>query len=138
MIRERKQFFVGALKAHYREIIGGARLAETRAAEAAAEIQNDARRREDAKGSVEFGRMAAGHRARRVSRSPGRRLVAAVERRSRGREPRALAVALLPRWQRPLRARPALGRPVAVRRSSRPSPPLLLYIGVIYKSPGPG
>lgn len=65
MIRERKQFFIGALKAHYQEIISGARLAETRAAEAAAEIQNDARRKEDAKGAVEFGRMAAGHRGRR-------------------------------------------------------------------------
>ena len=65
MIRERKQFFVGALEAHYRELIAAARLAETRAAEAAAEIQNDARRKEDAKGAVELGRMAAGHRSRR-------------------------------------------------------------------------
>jgi transcription elongation GreA/GreB family factor len=65
MIRERKKFFVDALKAHYQEIISGAYLAETRAGEAAAEIQNDARRKEDAKGAVEFGRMAAGHRTRR-------------------------------------------------------------------------
>jgi transcription elongation GreA/GreB family factor len=65
MIRKRKQFFVDALKAQYQEIISAARLAETRAAQAAAEIQNDARRKEDAKGAVEFGRMAAGHRGRR-------------------------------------------------------------------------
>jgi transcription elongation GreA/GreB family factor len=65
MIRGRKEFFVAALKAHYQEIISGAHLAETRAAEAADEIQNDARRKEDAKGAVELGRMAAGHRGRR-------------------------------------------------------------------------
>lgn len=65
MIRERKQFFVDALKAHYQELIGEARLAETRAAQATEEIQNDARRKEDAKSAVESARMAAGHRARR-------------------------------------------------------------------------
>ena len=65
MIRERKQFFVEALKAHYQETISGARLAETRAAQAAADIQNEARRKEDAKGAVESNRLAAGHRARR-------------------------------------------------------------------------
>ena len=65
MIRERKQFFVNALKAHYQEAISGAHLAETRAAQAAAEIQSEARRKEDAKGAVEHDRMAAGHRGRR-------------------------------------------------------------------------
>jgi transcription elongation GreA/GreB family factor len=66
MIRERKRFFVDGLKAHYQEIISGAHQAETRAAEAAGEIQREARRKEDAKSSVEFGRMAAGHGDRRA------------------------------------------------------------------------
>jgi transcription elongation GreA/GreB family factor len=65
MIRERKIFFVDSLKAVYQEVISGAHVAETSAAEAAGEIQAEARRKEDAKGAVEFTRMAAGHRGRR-------------------------------------------------------------------------
>lgn len=65
MITERKRFFVEALKSHYQQIISGAHQAESRAAETAADIQVEARRKEDAKGAVEFGRMAAGHRKRR-------------------------------------------------------------------------
>lgn len=65
MIVERKRFFIEGLKAHYQEIISGAHQAETRAAETAADIQAEARRKEDAKGAVEFGRMSAAHRERR-------------------------------------------------------------------------
>lgn len=65
MITERKQFFIDALKAHYQQTISGAHQAESRAAETAAEIRSDARRKEDAKGAVEFNRMAAGHKGRR-------------------------------------------------------------------------
>lgn len=65
MITERKKFFIEALRAHYQQTISAAHEAESRAAETAAEIQKDARRKEDAKGAVEFNRMAAGHRGRR-------------------------------------------------------------------------
>ena len=51
---------------HYQEIISGAHRAETDAAEAADGIRAEARKKEDAKGAVEAGRVAKGHRQRRL------------------------------------------------------------------------
>jgi transcription elongation GreA/GreB family factor len=62
---DRKRFFIDQLQAHYRDIISDAHLAESRAASAAEEIQREARRRDDAKGAIELGRMVTGHRRRR-------------------------------------------------------------------------
>jgi transcription elongation GreA/GreB family factor len=61
----RKQHFIEELKQLYSEAIASARQAETRAAEASDDIQREARRKEDAKGAVEAGRLAVGHRRRR-------------------------------------------------------------------------
>ncbi len=65
MIEERKRHFVEELKAHYRDVISGARSAETAAAEGAEDVRREATRKEDAKGAVELGRLAAGHQRRR-------------------------------------------------------------------------
>jgi len=65
MTQQRKAHFIDQLKLAYQEAIRDAHEAESRAADTAEVIQKDARRREDAKSSVEFGRMAAGHKSRR-------------------------------------------------------------------------
>lgn len=65
MTIDRKRHFVEELKAHYRDIIAGARQAEVGTAEAAETLSVQARSREDAKGAAEFGRMATAHRGRR-------------------------------------------------------------------------
>lgn len=65
MTSPRKQHFIEELKKLYTEAIGSARLAETRAADASDEIHREARSKEDAKGAVEAGRLAVGHRRRR-------------------------------------------------------------------------
>jgi len=64
-ISERKAHFIDGLKQHYRDLIASAHRAEGEAGEAAGEVQREARRKEDAKGAVELGRMAAGHKKRR-------------------------------------------------------------------------
>jgi transcription elongation GreA/GreB family factor len=64
-IRERKQFFVDELKRQYRDLISGAYEAETQAAVSAEQIRSEARRKEDAKGALQAGRMAVGHQRRR-------------------------------------------------------------------------
>jgi transcription elongation GreA/GreB family factor len=61
----RKQHFIEELKQLYTQAIGSARQAEMRAAQASDEIQKEARRKDDAKGAVEAGRLAVGHRRRR-------------------------------------------------------------------------
>jgi transcription elongation GreA/GreB family factor len=66
MSSSRKSFFIEELKKHYQEIISGARRAETDATEAADGIRAEARQKEDAKGAVEAGRVAKGHRQRRL------------------------------------------------------------------------
>ncbi len=65
MVEARKRHFVEELKSHYREIISGAHRAESAAAEGAEEIRRESRRKEDAKGAVELGRIAVGHQRRR-------------------------------------------------------------------------
>ena len=65
MTLQRKAHFIEELKQSYQAVIRGAHEAESRAAETANVIQKDARRREDSKSSIEFGRMAAGHKMRR-------------------------------------------------------------------------
>jgi transcription elongation GreA/GreB family factor len=64
-MNELKAFFVEELKRHYREVIGGARDAETQTAEAASTLQGESRSKEDRKGAAEFGRMSTAHRSRR-------------------------------------------------------------------------
>lgn len=66
MSSSRKAFFIDELKKHYQEIIASARRAESDAAEAADGIRAEARQKEDAKGAIEAGRMAKGHRQRRL------------------------------------------------------------------------
>ncbi len=58
--------FIDELKAHYREVISFARKAELEAGAAADDIQREARNKNDAKGAVESGRMASGHKTRRL------------------------------------------------------------------------
>lgn len=65
MSTQRKRHFIEELKRHYGEIIAQARGAEVGTAEAADTLKGEARSREDAKGSVEFGRMAIAHKKRR-------------------------------------------------------------------------
>ena len=66
MTIKRKMFFIDELKAHYQEVISAARVAEVAAGSAADEVRRDARNKEDAKGAVESGRLASGHRRRRM------------------------------------------------------------------------
>lgn len=66
MAIDRKMFFIDELKAHYQEIISVARKAELESSAAADDIRREARNKEDAKGAVESGRMASGHRTRRL------------------------------------------------------------------------
>jgi len=61
----RKRAFIEALEAQLRDTIAGAHRAETTAGDAAAEIQGEARRREDAKEAVVQARLATAHRSRR-------------------------------------------------------------------------
>jgi len=63
---EIKSFFVEALKEVYREQIAGAARAEGEAAEEADHVRSEARRKDDAKGAVEQGRLASAHRRRRL------------------------------------------------------------------------
>ncbi|MBW2314409.1 MAG: GreA/GreB family elongation factor [Deltaproteobacteria bacterium] len=65
MSEARKRVFIEALEAQLRDTIAGAHQAEATAGDAAAEIQQDARRREDAKEAVVQGRLSAAHRDRR-------------------------------------------------------------------------
>ena len=65
MSRERKRHFIEELKRHYAELIASARDAEVAAAEAAETLRLEAKRREDTKGAVEFGRIAGAHKDRR-------------------------------------------------------------------------
>ena len=60
-----KAFFVDELKKVYQERIAGAARAEKEAGDEADRVRADARRREDAKGAVEQGRLETGHRRRR-------------------------------------------------------------------------
>jgi transcription elongation GreA/GreB family factor len=61
----RKRAFIEALEAQLRDTIAAAHRAEASAGTAAAEIQQEARRREDAKEAVVQGRLSAAHRDRR-------------------------------------------------------------------------
>lgn len=65
MTSARKTHFIDELKQIYSKAIADATEAESRAAEASNEILKDARRKEDAKGATEAGRLAVGHRRRR-------------------------------------------------------------------------
>lgn len=66
MPTDRKAFFIQELKNHYQEIISSTRKAEVDAAAAADEVRQQARNKDDAKAAVEPGRMASGHRKRRL------------------------------------------------------------------------
>ena len=61
-----KAFFVGELKGVYQERIAGAARAESEASEEADSVRSEARRREDAKDAAMQGRLASGHRRRRM------------------------------------------------------------------------
>ena len=65
MIVERKTHFIAQLEQSYQSVIRNAHQAESQAAETSEHIRRESRRKEDSKGSVEFGRMAASHKARR-------------------------------------------------------------------------
>lgn len=64
-VEARKRAFLEGLEARLRETIQAAHQAEARAADAAAEIQGEARRREDAKEAALQARLSSGHRGRR-------------------------------------------------------------------------
>jgi len=65
MSEARKRAFIEALESRLRETIAGAHRAESTAGSAAAEIQSEARRREDTKEAVVQARLSAAHRERR-------------------------------------------------------------------------
>ncbi len=66
MAVDRKAYFVEELKRHYQQAIASARKAEVDASHAADEVRKQARNKDDAKAAVEPGRMAGGHRKRRL------------------------------------------------------------------------
>jgi transcription elongation GreA/GreB family factor len=61
-----KAFFVAELKHVYQERIAAAARAESEAAEEAEHVRSESRRREDAKDAAMQGRLASGHRRRRM------------------------------------------------------------------------
>ena len=61
-----KAFFVGELKRVYQERIAAAARAEAEAAEEADHVRAESRRKEDAKDAAMQGRLASGHRRRRM------------------------------------------------------------------------
>ena len=61
-----KRFFIDELKVVYQERISSAARAEATAAEEADQIRGESTRREDAKAAAMEGRMASGHRRRRM------------------------------------------------------------------------
>ena len=62
MTSDRKAHFIDELKRHFTGVIAGARLAEVGAAETAAGMQEDVRRKEDAKAAAQFTRVSRGTR----------------------------------------------------------------------------
>lgn len=61
-----KKFFVDQLKGVYSDRIAGAGRAESEAAEEADKVRAESRRKEDAKDAAMQGRLATGHRKRRL------------------------------------------------------------------------
>ena len=87
MTFDRKTHFIEELKRHYTGLIAGARRAEVGAAETAAGMVGDVRRKEDAKAAAQYTRVSKGLGKRReAAKGEMEALVAFAAKGFRGRK----------------------------------------------------